>query len=137
RAYRLVVLRKDLEVLRGEQVVGRRVRYFFFITNLPKAEYAPAAVVPEANDRCDQENLIEQLKDGVRALRMPCGDLVSNGAYMVVAGLAWSLKAWAGLLLPAAPGPWAQRHEEQGREVVKMDFRRFAEGLIGLPCQVV
>ncbi len=41
-----------------------------------------------AHGRCDQENIIEQLKNGVHALRMPVGDLVSNGAYMVMASLA-------------------------------------------------
>jgi hypothetical protein len=47
-----------------------------------------------ANDRCNQENLIEQLKNGVHALRMPVSTLVSNWAYMVMASLAWTLKAW-------------------------------------------
>ena len=45
------------------------------------------AEVVLSNDRCDQENLIEQLKNGVNALRMPTEDLVSNWAYMVIA--AW------------------------------------------------
>jgi len=36
----------------------------------------------------------------VKALAMPVGDTMSNGAYMVMASLAWSLKAWAALLLP-------------------------------------
>ena len=35
-------------------------------------------VVFSANDRCDQENLIAQLKSGVRALTAPVDDLVSN-----------------------------------------------------------
>jgi hypothetical protein len=46
-----------------------------------------------ANDRCDQENLIAQLKSGVHALSTPVDDLVSNWAYMVMASLAWTLKA--------------------------------------------
>ena len=53
-----------------------------------------------AHERCDQENLIAQLKGGVDALRMPVRDLNSNWAYMVMASLAWSLKAWFGLLFP-------------------------------------
>ena len=40
-----------------------------------------------ANDRCDQENLIAQLKGGVHALTTPVDDLVSNWAYMVMAQL--------------------------------------------------
>src|SRR5262249_34631703 len=74
------------------------IRYFFYITN-PWA-WEPAAVVSFANDRCNQENLIEQLKNGVRALRAPSNTLEANGAYMVVAALAWSLKVWLALLQP-------------------------------------
>ena len=59
-----------------------------------------AEVVFFANDRCDQENVIEQLKNGVNALRMPSDDLLSNWAYMVIAALAWNLKSWYGLLVP-------------------------------------
>ena len=70
-------------------------RYFFYITN---DRTTPASeIVFLANDRCDQENLIAQLKGGVKALAMPVDDLVSNWAYMVMASLAWSLKAWSGL----------------------------------------
>jgi hypothetical protein len=45
-------------------------------------------IVSLANGRCDQENVIEQLKNGVNAMRMPVDDLVSNWAYMVMAALA-------------------------------------------------
>ena len=69
-----------------------------------------------ANDRCDQpvlsgvegENLIGQMKNGVKAMRMPVGDLVSNWAYMVIASLAWTLKAWFALTLPGGKGAVAQ-----------------------------
>ncbi|NTU65727.1 MAG: hypothetical protein HGB05_20575, partial [Chloroflexi bacterium] len=44
--------------------------------------YTPMELVLLANERCDQENLIEQLKNGVKAMKMPAGDLVSNWAYM-------------------------------------------------------
>ena len=63
-------------------------------------------MVFSANGRCDQENLIAQLKSGVHALTTPVDDLVSNWAYMVMASLAWSLKAWSALVLPAS-GRWA------------------------------
>ena len=67
-------------------------RYFFFITN--DREMAADQVVLTADGRCDQENLIAQLKGGVHALTAPVDDLISNWAYMVMASLAWSLKAW-------------------------------------------
>ena len=54
----------------------------------------------EGGDRCNQERLIEQLKNGVHALLMPVSKRVSNGAYMVMASLARTLKAWIALLLP-------------------------------------
>jgi hypothetical protein len=136
RAYRVVVLRKNLSVLKGEAVLFDDVRYFFFVTNLPAGEYPADKVVLTANGRCDQENLVQQLKGGVKALRMPAGDLVSNWAYMVMAALAWTLKAWAGLLLPVNPGH-RDRHEGQRRDVLAMEFRRFRDALVRIPCQVV
>lgn len=81
-----------------------------------------------ANGRCDQENVIEQLKNGVNAMRMPVRDLKSNWAYLVIAALAWNLKAWFGLLMP---------NGVRGIQVVKMEFRRFLNTLILLPCQIL
>jgi hypothetical protein len=138
---RVVVLRKHLAVETGKEgepggrVVEEQVRYFFYITNL-RLE-AAREVVLLANDRCDQENLIEQMKNGVRAMRLPCHDLASNWAYMVIASLAWTLKAWFALTLPAERGPWRKRHREQKRELLSMEFKRFASALIRVPCQVV
>ena len=77
-------------------------RYFFYITN--DRETTAEEIVFSANDRCDQENLIAQLKSGVHALTTPVDDLVSNWAYMVMASLAWSLKAWSALLVPVRRG---------------------------------
>ena len=82
----------------------------------PTTATTPAdEIVFSANDRCDQENLIAQLKSGVHALTTPVDDLVSNWAYMVMASLAWSLKAWSALLVPVSP-----RHaaEAPGREAI-------------------
>ena len=50
-------------------------------------------IVFSANDRCDQENLIAQLMSRVLAPATPMGDLVGNWAYMVMASLAWRLRA--------------------------------------------
>ena len=104
RAYRVVVLRKKLVVETGQLWLFEPDRYFFYLTN---DRTTPASeIVFLSNDRCDQENLIAQLKSGVKALSMPVDSLVSNWAYMVMASLAWSLKAWAALLLPEHPR-WA------------------------------
>ena len=135
KAYRLVVLRKKLAVSMGQDRLWDEYRYFFFITN---DRTTPAGdLVLLANKRCDQENLIEQLKNGVRAMTMPAHDLVSNWAYMVMASLAWTLKAWAGLMLPVGTGACRGRGEGRRRDVLRMEFKRFAASLVRLPCQVV
>jgi Transposase DDE domain group 1 len=134
KAYRVVVLRKKLTVEKGQLWLFEPDRFFFYITN---DRTTPASkVVFLANDRCDQENLIAQLKGGVKALAMPVGDLVSNGAYMVMASLAWSLKAWAALLLPEH-GRWSLKYREEKRSLLRMEFSTFCVAMIGVPCQIV
>ena len=100
------------------------------------ARRAADELVLEANGRCDQENLIAQLKGGVHALTAPVDDLVSNWAYMVMASLAWSLKAWAALLLPEEPRH-AEEHRAEKRTLLRMEFATFRAAVIELPCQVV
>ena len=134
KSYRIVVLRKNLSVEKGEKVLFDDIRYFFYITNDYKS--CPAEIVHFANGRCNQENLNEQLKNGVRAMRMPVDNLVSNWAYMVMASLAWTLKAWFALLLPE-DGRWKQKHKRQKQSVLKMEFKRFRNAFIQLPCQIV
>ena len=93
-------------------------------------------IVFSANDRCDQENLIAQLKGGVHALTTPVDDLVSNWAYMVMARLAWSLKAWAALLVPVSPRH-AAKHRAEKRTLLRMEFATFRAAVIEMPCQIV
>ena len=126
KSYRMVVLRKNLTVERGEVALFDDIRYFFYITN--DTTMSPAEVVYFANDRCDHENDIEQLKNGVKALRMPAGDLVSNWAYMVITALAWNLKAWVGLWMP---------NKVLGQRIVRMEFKRFLNTFMKIPCLIV
>ncbi len=126
KTYRMVVLRKNLTVEKGEVALFDEIRYFFYITN--DTTMSPAEVVCFANDRCDHENDIEQLKNGVNALRMPSDDLVSNWAYMVIAALAWSLKAWVGLWMP---------NKILGKWIVRMEFKRFLNTFMKIPCLIV
>jgi hypothetical protein len=125
KPYRVVIVRKNISVKEGERHLVDEIRYFFYITN--RKDKAPK-IVGLANGRCDQENVIEQLKNGVNAMRMPVNDLLSNWAYMVMTALAWNLKAWFGLLMP---------NRERGMELMKMEFRRFLHAVILLPCQIV
>lgn len=134
RAYRMIVLRKKIAVERGQERLFEEYRYFFYITN--DRESSAEDIVFSANDRCDQENLIEQLKNGVRAMRNPLDNLHSNWAYMVMCSLAWTLKAWTALLLAVSPR-WRDKHETQRQSLLKMEFKRFADSLLRLPCQIV
>lgn len=126
KTYDLVILKKNLSVEKGERVLFDDIRYFFYITT--RSDLTPAKVVGLANGRGDQENVIEQLKNGVNAMRMPVDNLLSNWAYMVIAALAWNLKAWFAMLMP---------DRKQGRVVLKMEFRRFLNNFIRLPCQII
>jgi hypothetical protein len=93
-------------------------------------------VVFSANDRCNQENLVAQLKGGVPALTTPVDGLVSNWAYMVMASLAWSLKAWSALLVPVSP-QHKEKHQAERRALLRMEFATYCAAFIQLPCQIV
>jgi Transposase DDE domain group 1 len=133
--YRMVVVRKNLSVEQGERVLFDRIVYFFYITNDWGNE--PDEIVFSANDRGDQENLLAQLAGGVRALRAPVDNLESNWAYMVMTSLAWDLKAWWALLLPAAPGRWQEKHQTEKRWVLRLEFKTFVNTFVRIPCQIV
>lgn len=135
RPYRIVVLCKNLVHEKGQQRLFDDYRYFFYITN--DRESSAEEIVFSANDRCEQENLIEQLKNGVHALRAPVDNLVSNWAYMVMTALAWNLKAWWALCLPENAGRWREKHREEKQRVLKMEFRTFLNAFLRVPCQII
>jgi hypothetical protein len=125
RPYRVVVVRKNISKMKGEHVLIDEIRYLFYITT--RTDTA-AEVVRCANERCDQENVIEQLKNGVNALRVPLYDLVSNWAHMVMAALAWNIKSWFALMM--------HRQSDRSR-YIRMEFRRFLHSIVLIPCRVV
>ena len=126
QSYRMVVVRKNLSIEKGERVLFDEIRYFFYITT--RRDLTADEVVGHANKRCNQENVIAQLKNGVNAMRMPVRDLNSNWSYMIMAALAWNLKAWFGMLMP---------NRIRCAQVLKMEFRRFLQMFILIPCQIV
>jgi hypothetical protein len=132
--YRMVVLRKNISVEQGDQRLFDEIRYFFYLTN--DQDTAAADVVFLANDRCNQENLIDQLKHGVGATRMPVDTLLSNWAYLVMTALAWTLKAWFALRLPET-GRWAARYAAEKAAVLRMEFKAFLHAFMLIPVQVV
>jgi hypothetical protein len=134
RSYRVVVVRKNLTVEQGDTALFDDTRYLFYITN--EVSLSAEEIVLLANARCNQENLIEQLKNGVHAMRLPTATLESNWAYMVIASLAWNLKAWLALLLPER-GRWADQHRDEKQRVLRMEFKGFLNSFVRLPVQVV
>ena len=134
KSYRMIALRKTIDEERGQLCLNTHTRYFFYITN--DREMSAEQVVREANQRCNQERLIEQLKSGVRALHAPLNTLNANWAYMVIASLAWTLKAWFALRLPISPR-WRARHLGQRDRILRMEFRSFVQRLMWIPVQVL
>jgi hypothetical protein len=134
RPYRVIALRKTLVEERGQRCLGETHRYFFYVTN--DREMTPADVVREANGRCNQENLLEQLKNQVRALHAPLNTLEANWAYMVIASVAWSLKAWFAMLTPISPR-WREKHETERERILRMDFRSFVNRFLLFPAQIL
>lgn len=134
RDYRVVALKKEIEHSKGGQVLFTDYKYLFYITNDP--DLTAEEVIKHANKRCNQEKLIEQLKNGTRSLRAPLNTLNSNWAYMVFATLAWSLKAWMALVPKIWPR-WGQRHRKQRDLWLKMSFRKFQQSVINIPVQIV
>jgi hypothetical protein len=126
KTYRMVVVRKNISVEKGENVLFPEIRYFFYITNI--REDRREEIVFSANQRCDQENLIAQLKSGINALRAPSDGLHSNWAYMVIASLAWTLKSWHAMMMP---------DEATMKTALRMEFRRYYQSFIGMACQIV
>ncbi len=61
-------------------------------------------------------------------MRLPVYDLVSNWAYMVMATLAWNIQSWFAMM----------RHLKGDRDAyIRMEFRRFMNRLILIPCRIV
>lgn len=131
--YRMIVVRKNISQEKGERRLLDEVRYFFYITNDRSA--AAPEIVFGCNDRCDQENILAQLAGGVRALSAPGDNLLSNGAYMLMTSLAWTLKAWAALLLPVDPKKRAE-HQAERETWLRMEFKTFINGVMRVPCQI-
>lgn len=132
-SYRMVVVRKLLTVERGEQLLLPEVRYFFYITN--KRDDSAREIVRLANTRCDQERLFGVQKSEVKSFRCPLDNLLSNWAYMVCTTLAWNLSRWFALVLPE-DGRWKEKHGEEKRNVLRMNFTTFVKAFVLIPTQV-
>jgi hypothetical protein len=93
RPYRVIALRKNISKTRGEHVLFDEIRYFFYITT--RTDLTAAEVVACANDRCEEENIIGQLKSGIGALRVPPMTWSPTGP-------TWSSPPWRGTSSPGS-----------------------------------
>ena len=134
QAYRMIVVRKNISKEKGEIMLDDEIRYLFYITN--DWTSTPHEIVFSANDRCHQENLLQQLKTGMHALTAPVDNLESNWAYMVMTSLGWSLKAWAVLRLPET-GRWAAKYRADKLWLLGLEFKAFVNAFVAIPCQIV
>jgi len=126
KKYRIVVLKKIIDVTEGQQLLFEDCRYFFYITNI--WDMSPKQIVKFINGRCNHENKIEQLDNGIHALKMPASEFLANWAYMTICILAWNIKSWLGLLMP---------DKKRGETIIRCEFKRFQNMIINIPCQII
>ena len=133
--YRMIVVRKNISKEKGELRLLDEIRYSYYLTN--DWTSSAADIVFRANGRCNQENLLAQLKGGCRALQAPVDSLLSNWAYMMMTALAWNLKAWWGLTLPEPAGRSHEQIRSEKKWVLRMEFKTFVQAFVYIPCQIV
>jgi len=138
RRYRVIVLNKEVHQKRGQLRLFDEEEpvYFFYITNATKRDKPARQVVIDANARCNQENNIAQLKQC--ALSAPLDNLTSNWAHMVIASLAWSLKAWSALSIKPAGNAASKAEQARAKaKLLAMDFTTFRDRVLMVPAQIV
>jgi len=97
--------------------------YRIVFTNLPES-FTASDVVDEVYDRCDQEKVIEQLKNEIPMWRMPVREAAGNAAWAELARIAWSMSKWLGLLvLPL--------------ETLRWEYKRFRRAFVQVAAEVV
>lgn len=120
--YRLVIRRQRIEEHQQGELF-ELWRYRYVLTNLPSTTSTQEAV-DLTYQRCDQENVIEQLQHGIAGMRMPTGGLLSNAAFLTCARLAHNLKAWlAQLALP--------------RETMRWEWKRFRHAFVYVSARIL
>ncbi len=137
KTYRMVVVRKDIDVTSGQELLFSKERYFFYISNESPEDVSAREVIRGSNKRCDQENTISQL-NASGALSAPLDNLESNMAYMLFASLAWTLKTWSGMMIRVKGNEGQRRVRREARNrIIRMEFWTYLNSLMLLPAQVV
>ena len=137
QTYRMIVLHKQVSVTKGQRKLIDDSPFFFYITNVSSTEKSAEEIVLAANKRCDQENIISQGKQ-MGAFAAPLHSTISNGAYMVMASLAWNLKCWLALSLKESGRPkQKEKLKAEKHRLLRMDFSTFRQTMILIPTQII
>jgi len=120
--FRLIIRRQLIHETDTQGDLFETWRYRFVLTNI--TDRPAQDVVDLTYERCDQENVIEQLQNGIAGMRMPTGSAIANDAYLRCVRLAANLKAWISLL--AFPG-----------EVIRWKWKRFRFAFVHLSAEVI
>jgi len=126
KEYRVIVLKQISAVSEGQTRLFDEYRYFFYITNIK--DVSPVDLLKLIRGRCNHENKIEQLDNGVHALKMPAAEFMANWAYMTICMLAWNLKSWIALLL---------NDKKKSSKLIACEFKRFQNTIINIPSQIL
>lgn len=126
QVYRMIVLRKEIRVEKGQLRFENEFRDFFYITNIQ--DMSPAEVVEFIRDRCNHENLLQQLSGGVHALKTPTCEFNANRAFMLLGAFSWNLKSWLAFNIQDA---------EKRNILRRMKYKKFVREIIYLPAQIL
>ncbi len=120
---RMIVRRQLIEHSEGQEHLFDFYRYRYVVTNLP-ASWSAEEVIDATYQRCDQENVIEQMGSGVALWRMPVAEFEGNAAWLEIGRLAWNLGKWiAQLALPP--------------EVVRWEWKRYRHAFVYIAAEVI
>lgn len=134
--FRLVIKRQEIQQSRGQKRLFRQYQYRYVLSNISATEKSAAEVMRFAYGRCDQENAIEQAKNGLHGFRMPTGNLLANGAFLLAAQIAWCLRSWLSLVaLPTETRRWEWKWFRQAFVYVAAKIVRVArEAVVRITC---
>ena len=126
--YRVIVVKKLLEITEGQELLfdDYEKMYLFYITNITDMD--AVELVEFIHGRCNHENKIEQMDNGIHGLKMPAAEFLANWAYMIIAAMSWNIKSYLGLLLP---------DKSCGRRIIACEFKSFQNMLVNIPCLIL
>jgi Transposase DDE domain group 1 len=122
-ACRMIVRRILIEETDGQGALFEHFRYRLVLTNLARS-YTPRQIIDLTYQRCDQENVIEQLGQGIAGWRMPVAEFMGTSAWLEIARLAWNLGKWIDQIsLPS--------------EVVRWEWKRFRRHFVYIAAKIL